>query len=86
MQFNPGRSWAVTYTHMWNLSMRTPLPSRNTFPTSSSGGNHFLQELILQLQLELVVVMVVMVKEQSQTTAGVLTRDRSVSLARNVIC
>ena len=26
IQFNPNRSWAITYSHMWNLSMRTPLP------------------------------------------------------------
>ena len=26
MAFNPGRSWAVTYNQMWNLSMRDPLP------------------------------------------------------------
>ena len=25
MQFNPTRSWAITYNHMWNLSMREPL-------------------------------------------------------------
>ena len=26
MAFNPNRSWVVTYNHMWNLSMRDPLP------------------------------------------------------------
>ena len=26
MAFNPGRSWAVTYNQMWNLSMQDPLP------------------------------------------------------------
>ena len=31
MEFNKNRSWAITYTHMWNLSMRTPLPQRNSF-------------------------------------------------------
>ena len=35
MQFNPGRSWAVTYSHMWNLSMRTPLPQKSNFANSS---------------------------------------------------
>ena len=25
MEFNPSRSWAVTYTQMWNLTMTTPL-------------------------------------------------------------
>ena len=29
MQFNPGRSWSITYNHMWNLSMRDPLPSNS---------------------------------------------------------
>ena len=26
MEFNPARSWAVTYNQMWNLAMREPLP------------------------------------------------------------
>ena len=30
MQFNPNRSWAVTYNQMWNLSMCEPLP-KNRF-------------------------------------------------------
>ena len=28
MEFNPARSWAVTYTQMWNLTMRETLPTR----------------------------------------------------------
>ena len=36
MAFNPERSWATTYNQMWNLSMREPLPPRN-----SSGGYKF---------------------------------------------
>ena len=42
MQFNPGRSWAITYTHMWNLSMRTPLPNKtngNSFGGFSMGNS-----------------------------------------------
>ena len=38
MQFNPNRSWAITYNHMWNLSMRDPIPARMT---SGKGNNHF---------------------------------------------
>ena len=30
MQFNPTRSWVVMYNHMWSLSMRDPLPSKQT--------------------------------------------------------
>ena len=37
MQFNPQRSWAVTYNQMWNLSMKEPL-QRN-----SNGGSWFSQ-------------------------------------------
>ena len=49
MQFNPNRSWAITYNHMWNLSMRMPLPnklqnfSRQGFPLNNrfnSSSNH----------------------------------------------
>ena len=36
MAFNPQRSWATMYNQMWNLSMREPLPPRN-----SSGGYKF---------------------------------------------
>ena len=38
MQFNPQRSWAVTYTQMWNLSMRDPLPKNNFNNRSSFNG------------------------------------------------
>ena len=37
MQFNPTCSWAVTYNHMWNLSIKEPL-SKNNFRTY--GNNH----------------------------------------------
>ena len=39
MQFNPGCIWAVTYNHMWNLSMREPLPTKQQF----RGGVNFGQ-------------------------------------------
>ena len=29
MEFNPSRSWAVTYNQMWNLSMTNPLSGFN---------------------------------------------------------
>ena len=45
MEFNPARSWAVTYNQMWNLSMRDPLPNRgqkfvNNFGQSNFSGNN----------------------------------------------
>ena len=42
MEFNPARSWAVTYTQMWNLSMKDPLP-RNFGKGSfhQGGGSNF---------------------------------------------
>ena len=36
MEFNPKRSWAVTYNQMWNLSMTNPLTNGNQ---SRRGGN-----------------------------------------------
>ena len=36
MEFNPARSWAVTYNQMWNLSMREPL--QKTFKSLQSNG------------------------------------------------
>ena len=35
MEFNPARSWAVTYNQMWNLSMRDPLPKLQNRQSSS---------------------------------------------------
>ena len=43
MEFNPNRSWAVTYNHMWNLSLRDPV-AKNGFSFSRgsySGGNNY---------------------------------------------
>ena len=42
MEFNPSRSWAVTYNHMWNISLRDPV-TRNGYYSSNShkGGSHF---------------------------------------------
>ena len=47
MEFNPARSWAVTYNQMWNLSMRDPLqkfsprgasnPNLSATPPTSGG-------------------------------------------------
>ena len=37
MEFNPARSWAVTYNQMWNLSMKDPL--QKFTPKYGSGGN-----------------------------------------------
>ena len=39
MEFNPSRSWAVTYNQMWNLSMTNPLPKKS----GSNLGNRFGQ-------------------------------------------
>ena len=39
MQFNPGRSWAITYNHMWNLCMREPLSNKfSKLGLNSNGG------------------------------------------------
>ena len=38
MEFNPNRSWAVTYNQMWNLSMTTPLTHNNQGGRRSFGG------------------------------------------------
>ena len=47
MEFNPARSWAVTYNQMWNLSMTNPILTNqnrrfsfqnNTNPNSGSSG------------------------------------------------
>ena len=44
MEFNPDRSWAVTYNQMWNLSMTNPLSSpvnhSNSQKHRSFGGFH----------------------------------------------
>ena len=44
MAFNPKRSWAITYHHMWSLSMKDPLP-KNHLPRNvnyfGGGGNKF---------------------------------------------
>ena len=42
MEFNPSRSWAVTYNQMWNLSMRDPISryNQNSYQ-QNSGGNNF---------------------------------------------
>ena len=37
MEFNPSRSWAVTYNQMWNLSMTNPLQSVNKGRNNTSG-------------------------------------------------
>ena len=37
MAFNPKRSWTVTYTKMWNLSMVEPI-SKNSYKDRSSNG------------------------------------------------
>ena len=39
MEFNPSRSWAVTYTHMWNLSLKDPLTKNNWFNRGSFGSS-----------------------------------------------
>ena len=38
MEFNPSCSWAVTYTHMWNLSLREPI-SKNWFNKHNAGSS-----------------------------------------------
>ena len=39
MEFNPNRSWAVTYNQMWNLSMTNPI-TQGQSRRSGGGGNH----------------------------------------------
>ena len=39
MEFNPSRSWAVTYTQMWNLSMTTPIATSHG--NKRHGGNYY---------------------------------------------
>ena len=36
MEFNPKRSWAITYGHMWNLTLVEPLPKH--YQNNSSGN------------------------------------------------
>ena len=38
MEFNPSRSWAVTYNQMWNLSMTTPLIQNQTQRRNSNNN------------------------------------------------
>ena len=40
MEFNPDRSWAVTYNQMWNLSMTNPLVSNQQHRKSFSNSNN----------------------------------------------
>ena len=48
MAFNPSRSWAISYTHMWNLCMKDPIVKTATFRNNyqnfnnsfNSGSNH----------------------------------------------
>ena len=45
MEFNPSRSWAVTYNQMWNLSMTNPIDNqggRRNFGNTTSGQQSFL--------------------------------------------
>ena len=39
--FNPTRSWAKTYSQMWNLSMKDPIPKHSY----GSGGNKNFQSI-----------------------------------------
>ena len=39
MEFNPNRSWGVTYNQMWNLSMTTPLGGQSGNSQRRSFGN-----------------------------------------------
>ena len=44
IEFNPYRSWAVTYNQMWNLAMTNPLNSQHVAKKGSnnlSGGTNF---------------------------------------------
>ena len=44
MEFNPKRSWAVTYNQMWNLSMTNPIVNSQSFNRkggASMNGNGF---------------------------------------------
>ena len=41
MAFNPARSWAVTYSQMWNICMRDPLQKRSHFGGNSFRGNTY---------------------------------------------
>ena len=42
MEYNPGRSWAITYSHMWNITLVEPLNKSNNFTgANGSAGNGF---------------------------------------------
>ena len=41
MQFNPNRSWAITYNHMWNLLMRDPIPGKSAHNRNGNYSNNF---------------------------------------------
>ena len=43
MEFNPARSWAVTYTHMWNLSLKEPL-TKNWYNKNNFGSAGLAQQ------------------------------------------
>ena len=43
MAFNPSRSWATTYSQIWNICMKDPLTNRhhgNGQLRNDGGGNH----------------------------------------------
>ena len=46
MEFNPRRSWAVTYNLMWNLSMVEPLPKMPNFRSGSGDNKNFQKKQI----------------------------------------
>ena len=39
MEFNPQRSWALTYNQMWNLSMRDPIQFKGSHNSGWGGGS-----------------------------------------------
>ena len=74
MEFNPGRSWAVTYNQMWNLSMTNPIShnqSRKSFGVAT-------------IMVLMVVKTTRTTTEERLIIVGASTKATSVNLARNV--
>ena len=43
MEYNPKRSWAVTYTHMWNLTLVEPLQKNYNNPANTGGKRSYAE-------------------------------------------
>ena len=80
MQFNPSRSWAVTYTQTWNLTMTTPLAMKGSMRQGSNFGsqNHGTGNNKSNNNSA------GGSKNQNWITVGVLIKVKSVNLVNNV--